>query len=420
MRPGRWVTNLLGRPLAAAGLSLPPAANAHSGNDSHADLPPGPHGHLPLASPGGLSPGGLSLGSPRDLSLGSRRDSGADALVRAVVARLVPGTGLRDGIDRILRARTGALIVLGYDESVERICDGGFDLDTEFSPTRLRELSKMDGAVVLSADGMRIRRANVHLVPDPLLPTTETGTRHKAAERTAAQIGYPVVSVSRSTNLITVYAHGARHLIQPSETILARANQAMATLDRYRTRLDETLRRLSAAELSDTATLRDVLSALHCLELVRRVTHEIESDVLELGTDGRQLALQLTEVVGDTDRVRRLIVRDHARPTADETVADRALDALDQLHELDLLDLPNLAPPLGFPATLEALDTTTAPRGYRLLAQLPQLSGEATETLVAAFGTLTDLRAADLPGLTALPGIDEGLARRIRAALTRY
>ncbi|RDI66108.1 DNA integrity scanning diadenylate cyclase DisA [Nocardia pseudobrasiliensis] len=352
-----------------------------------------------------------------------RPEIAASSPARDVVARLVPGTDLRDGIDRILRARTGALIVLGYDESIEQICDGGFDLDVEFSPTRLRELSKMDGAVVLSGDGGRIRRANVHLVPDPLVPTTETGTRHKAAERTAAQIGCPVVSVSRSTGIVTVYAHGSRHLIQPSETILARANQAMATLERYRSRLDEMLRQLSVVELGDVVTVRDVLTVVHCLELVRRVAHEIRSDVGELGVDGRQLALQLAEVVGDTDDVRRLIVRDYVRPVSpggvEEALADRALDALDQLLEVELLELTNLAQPLGFPAALEALDTATAPRGYRLLEEIPRVPRQQARGLVAAFGSLTALLDADVADLAAVEGIDDDLARRIHEALAR-
>ncbi|MGH3582275.1 MAG: DNA integrity scanning diadenylate cyclase DisA, partial [Mycobacterium sp.] len=125
--------------------------------------------------------------------------------LRETLGRLAPGTDLRDGLERILRGRTGALILLGYDDSVEAICDGGFSLDVRYAPTRLRELSKMDGAVVLSSDGTRILRANVQLVPDPSIPTEESGTRHRSAERTAVQTGYPVISVSHSMSIVTVY-----------------------------------------------------------------------------------------------------------------------------------------------------------------------------------------------------------------------
>lgn len=341
-------------------------------------------------------------------------------VVRDVIARLVPGTQLRDGIDRILRAGTGGLVVLGYDDRVERICDGGFELDAEFAPTRLRELSKMDGAVVLSTDGMRIVRANVHLVPDPGLPTVESGTRHKAAERTALQTGYPVVSVSGSTGLVTVYMQGGRHLVQDSATILSRANQAMATLQRYRFRLDELTRRLSALELEDFATLRDVLTVLHCLELMRRTAGEIEQDVLELGVDGRQLALQLTELVADTENLRRLLVRDYlVAEAAGETQVDRALARLDRLADADLVELANLAPPLGYPATPEAVETAVGPRGYRLLAQIPRVPFRRVEPLVAAFGTLRALLEATPADLEAVEGMNPVLARRIREGVAR-
>ncbi len=374
MIPGRWVTHLLGRP-APRGRST---------------------------ARGGVTP------------------VAEDPDPAVTIARLVPGTDLRDGIDRILRARTGGLIVLGYDEQLERICDGGFDLDVEFSPTRLRELSKMDGAVILSTDGTRIRRANVHLVPDHSLPTAESGTRHKAAERTAAQTGFPVVSVSRSTGIVTVYLDGTRHPIQASETILARANQAMATLERYRSRLDETARQLSLVELNDCATLRDVLAVVHCLELVRRVAREIGSDVDELGVDGRQLALQLAELVGNTDMLRRLLVRDYlSGESTGDAELDRALDGLDGLLEVDLLELTNLAPPLGFPATLEALDAAVGPRGYRVLAEIPRVPLRRAEPVIAAFGSLSGLVSASVAEIEGVGGIDPELARQIREGLAR-
>src|ERR1043165_4064065 len=179
--------------------------------------------------------------------------------LRETLGRLAPGTPLRDGLERILRGKTGALIVLGYDDSVEAICDGGFALDVRYAPTRLRELSKMDGAVVLSSDGTRILRANVQLVPDPSIPTEESGTRHRSAERTAIQTGYPVISVSHSMSIVTVYVAGERHVVPDSATILSRANQTINTLERYKGRLDEVSKQLSTAEIEDFVTLRDVM-----------------------------------------------------------------------------------------------------------------------------------------------------------------
>src|ERR1700744_5842054 len=209
--------------------------------------------------------------------------------LREAVARLAPGTALRDGLERILRGRTGALIVLGYDDSVEAICDGGFSLDGRYAPTRLPDLAKRDGALVLSPDGSRILRANVQLVPDPSIPTDESGTRHRSAERSAIQTGYPVISVSHSMSIVTVYLGGERHVLADSATILSRANQAIATLERYKMRLDEVSGQLARAEIEDFVTLRDVMTVVQRLQLGRRIRLVIHTRGVENRTPGGPL-----------------------------------------------------------------------------------------------------------------------------------
>jgi diadenylate cyclase len=358
-----------------------------------------------------------------DLLLGrhATTTSQRKAEVREAIARLAPGTDLRAGLERILRGRTGGLVVMGYDENVESLCDGGFELDVEFAPTRLRELSKMDGAVVLSTDGKRIVRANVQLVPDPSIETVESGTRHKAAQRTAVQTGYPVVSVSQSMSIVSVYVAGQRHVIASSPTILSRANQAVATLERYKSRLDQVSRQLSEVEIEDFVTLRDALTVVQRLEMVRRVSTEIEQDVLELGTDGRQLALQLEELVGDNEEARRLAVRDYLAggeiPT--RAAVDQALERLDAVNGVDLLDLTTLSRIFGYPSTIEALDLPMSPRGYRLLTKIPRLQFGQIDRLVAAFGTLQGLLAATAADLQAVDSIGTLWARHIREGLSR-
>ncbi|MDG3009276.1 DNA integrity scanning protein DisA [Rhodococcus sp. D2-41] len=347
--------------------------------------------------------------------------AGTPPSLRETVARLAPGTALRDGLERILRGRTGALIVLGYDDLVEDLCDGGFELDVRFAPTRLRELSKMDGAVVLSTDGSRIVRANVQLVPDPSIPTEESGTRHRSAERTAIQTGYPVISVSQSMSIVSVYVAGTRHVIETSGTILARANQAVSTLERYKTRLDEVTRQLSVVEIEDFVTLRDALTVTQRQEKVRRISIEIDQNVVELGTDGRQLALQLEELVGNNDSARELLVRDYLpgpdRPSSTEVKI--ALDALDQLTDADLLDLTTIARTFGYPPTIEALETPMSPRGYRLLTRIPRLQYIQIDRLVQAFGSLQALLAASAADLQSVDGIGGLWARHIREGLSR-
>jgi diadenylate cyclase len=347
--------------------------------------------------------------------------SAARPTLRDTVARLAPGTGLRDGLERILRGRTGALIVLGHDDSVEAICDGGFSLDVRYAPTRLRELSKMDGAVVLSTDGSRILRANVQLVPDPSISTDESGTRHRSAERAAVQTGYPVISVSHSMNIVTVYVAGERHVLADSATILSRANQAIATLERYKIRLDEVSRQLSRAEIEDFVTLRDVMTVVQRLELARRIGLVIDDDVVELGTDGRQLRLQLEELLGGNDTARQLIVRDyHASPDPiSDAQAAATLDELDSLSDTELLDFTVLAKVFGYPSTAEAQDSAMSSRGYRAMSGIPRLQFAHVDRLVHEFGSLQGLLAASAHDLQSVEGIGAMWARHVREGLSQ-
>lgn len=345
----------------------------------------------------------------------------AAATLRETIGRLAPGTALRDGLERILRGRTGALILLGYDERVETICDGGFSLDVRFAPTRLRELSKMDGAVVLSTDGSRIMRANVQLVPDPTIPTDESGTRHRSAERAAIQTGYPVISVSHSMSIVTVYVSGERHVVADSATILSRANQAIATLERYKARLDEVSRQLSTAEIEDFVTLRDVMTVVQRLEMVRRIGLEIDNDAVELGTDGRQLRLQLEELLGGNDTARELIMRDyHANPDApSKAQVATTLAELDALSDTELLDFTALSRVFGYPSTAEAQDSALSARGYRAMAGIPRLQFAHVDLLVRRFGSLQGLLAASATDLQSVEGIGAMWARHVREGLSQ-
>jgi diadenylate cyclase len=334
------------------------------------------------------------------------------------LAGVAPGTALRDGLERILRGHTGGLIVLGYDDTVADLCTGGFELDVEFSATRLRELAKMDGAIVVDDSHSRIVRAAVHLVPDPAIPTEESGTRHRTAERVAKQTSFPVISVSQSMRIIALYLDGVRYVLEDSAAILSKANQALATLERYKLRLDEVAGTLSALEIEDLVTVRDVSAVVQRLEMVRRIADEIEGYVVELGTDGRLLSLQLDELVSGVDIDRELIVRDY-RPgdLRNRRVAD-VLSALDTLSATELLDLPIVADVLGFSGT-DALDLPVSPKGYRLLAKVPRLPNLVVERLVEHFGGLQKLLAASIDDLQAVGGVGESRARSVREGLSR-
>ena len=249
----------------------------------------------------------------------------------------------------------------------------------------------MDGAVVLSSDGTRIVRAAVHLMPDPSIPSEESGTRHRTAERVAKQTGYPVISVSQSMRIIGLYVSGHRHVLDDSAAILSRANQALATLERYKLRLDEVSGTLSALEIEDLVTVRDAVAVVQRLEMVRRIADEIAGYVVELGTDGRLLALQLDELMAGVDADRTLVIRDYLPLGRKARTLDEALVELDLLSATELIDLVAVAKAIGYPGASDALDAAVSPRGFRLLAKVPRLPGTVVDRLVDHFGSLQRL-----------------------------
>ena len=338
--------------------------------------------------------------------------------LRATLASIAPGTALRDGLERILRGRTGALLVLGNDKTVESISTGGFALEVPFTATGLRELAKMDGAIILDKDATRIMRAAVHLMPDPRIPSDETGTRHRTADRVARQTGFPVISVSQSMQIIAAYVGETRHVLEDSAQILSRANQALATLERYKMRLDEVASTLSALEIEDLVTVRDVAVVAQRLEMVTRIAREIEDYVLELGTDGRLLSLQLEELVTGVDAERELVIRDYLPPGRRTKTPEVLLAQLEALSPTELVDPAAAAKALGLSSS-EHLDGAVAPRGYRLLAKVPRLPPTVVDRLVEHFGTLQKLLSAGIDDLQAVEGIGELRARSVREGLSR-
>ena len=332
-----------------------------------------------------------------------------------VLQRIAPGTALREGVDRIIRARKGAIVVLGADEAVQAIVSGGFKMETKFTAQRLSEVAKMDGAIILDNEGERILRANVHLVPDPTIPTSETGTRHRTAERTAKHTGAPVVCVSEAMRTVNLYVGNRKHTLEEVRSVLFRANQALATLERYRKRLGEVSATLSALEIENMVVLRDVLNVIQRVEMVRRIADEVEGAIAELGTDGRLIQLQLDELMAAVEADRVLVIRDYLPTHRRRLDAVREFDALPAQR---LLDINRLAEVLGY-GTEADLDQSVAPRGYRLLSRVPRLPQRSVDALVARFQTLPKLMIATLADLDAVEGIGAARARAIKEGLTR-
>lgn len=338
--------------------------------------------------------------------------------LRETLALIAPGTPMRDALERILRGRTGALIVVGYDKTVDGIATGGFQLDVPFTATGLRELAKMDGAIIIDANITRIIRAAVHLMPDHTIPSIETGTRHRTADRVARQTGFPVISVSQSMQIIAAYVGETRHVLEDSGQILSRANQALATLERYKMRLDEVSSTLSALEIEDLVTVRDVAVVAQRLEMVTRIAREIEDYVLELGTDGRLLSLQLEELITGVDAERELVIRDYLPRGRRSTSPEELLTQLGDLSATELVDPASAARVLGL-GNGEHLDGAVTPRGYRLLAKVPRLPATVVDRLVEHFGSLQKLLSAGVDDLQAVEGVGELRARSVREGLSR-
>ena len=334
------------------------------------------------------------------------------------LAEVAPGKPLREGLDRILQAGMGALVVVGDGPEVLNICSGGFLLDAAFSPQRLSELAKMDGAIILAPDASRIARANVHLVPNPNVPTSETGTRHRTAERVARSINIPVVSVSEDQQVIAVYVGDEKHPLEPIPRLLNRANQALSTLERYKNRLDAVAGSLSALEIEDLVTLRDVVTVLQRTEMVRRIAEEVDGYIVELGVDGRLVRLQLEELMGGVDDDRRLVIKDYFREGSDWHLGE-ALSALSELSTDDLLDLKTVAATLHLPNNATDLDTNLTARGYRLLAKVPRLPESVIESIVERFSTLQKVMRASIDELDDVKDVGGTRARAIKEGLSR-
>ena len=316
------------------------------------------------------------------------------------LAAVAPGKPLREGLDRILQAGMGALIVVGDGPEVLNICSGGFLLDAAFSPQRLSELAKMDGAIILAPDASRIARANVHLVPNPNVPTSETGTRHRTAERVARSIAVPVVSVSEDQQVIAVYIADEKHPLEAIPRLLNRANQALSTLERYKNRLDAVAGSLSALEIEDLVSLRDVVTVLQRTEMVRRIAEEMDGYIVELGVDGR------------------LVIKDYFHEDSDWHLGE-ALAELAELGTDDLLDLKTVASTLRLPGGAIDLDMNLTPRGHRLLSKIPRLPESVIESIVEHFGTLQKVMRASIDDLDDVKDVGDTRARAIKEGLSR-
>src|SRR5678815_3399047 len=292
-------------------------------------------------------------------------------LVKAL-EMVAPGTAVREGIDNIVHARTGGLIVIGDPDELSFLFSGGIKLDIDYSPAMMYQLAKMDGAIALNGTATKIAWCNVQLMPDPTILSSETGTRHRTAERVSKQTDALVVAISERRDVVSLYLGGMKYILQDIPAVLAKANQALATLDKYRSRLDQVSTRLTALEFEGGVTLHDVLTVLQRAELVTRMAVEIERYIVELGTEGRLIEMQLEETMVGVAADKAALLHDYLAEPADDAFAI-ALDSVARLPHQDLLDFGRLAELLGYDRKVNTLDYPVSPRGYRILGRIPRL-----------------------------------------------
>jgi diadenylate cyclase len=354
------------------------------------------------------------LGAPRGRG---DHDPRRDPVLLAAIAQVAPGTPLRDGIDDIIRAKEGALIVIGNPHDLAFLYSGGMELALPFTPQLLYELSKMDGAIIVSEDISKLAYANVQLMPDPTIASNETGTRHRTAERVAKQTGALVISISQQRETVTVFLGNRRYQLEPIADALAKTNQALATLETYRQRLDQVLTRLTALEFQNAVVLDDVLVVLQRAELTTRMADEIERACVELGSEGRMIRMQLEELVGEVPREKGAVLYDyHARGGPEAT--REGLEALAAIPYTELLEFELLAV-LGYPASINPLDHSVSPRGYRVLSHIPRLSDALIRNVVDGFEGLEAVVRASQRDLEGIEGVGAVRAREIREGLRR-
>ncbi|MFD0829659.1 DNA integrity scanning diadenylate cyclase DisA [Neobacillus sp. M.A.Huq-85] len=334
--------------------------------------------------------------------------------VSEILPFIAPGTPLREGIDNVLRANTGGLIVVGYNDKVKGLVDGGFQVNCPFSPSFLYELAKMDGAIILNELGTKILFANAHLTPDSTVPSSETGMRHRTAERVAKQTKALVIAISQRRNVITLYQGNFRYALRDIGVILTKANQAVQTLEKYKAVLEESITNLSILEFEESVTYTDFLLVLHRFEMVLKIKNELLTYLNELGTEGRLIRLQINEILTELEEEMMLILKDYAFDR--EMKAQEVLGRLQVLANHEIMEDMVLLKMMGYQGYVH-LDENKNPRGYRILNKIPRLPAVIVENLVTRFGTLPKIIFATVEELDDVEGIGEVRAKKIKEGL---
>lgn len=338
-------------------------------------------------------------------------------VINQILKMVAPGTPLRDGIDNVLRAKTGGLIVVGYDDQLKSLVEGGFSINCPFTPASLYELAKMDGAIILNKEGKNILLANTQLVPDSGISSTETGIRHRTAERVAKQTGKLVISISQRRSVITLYKGQFRYSLKDIGMILTKANQAMQTLEKYRSAMDKGLINLGALEFEELVTFQEITQVVHRIEMVLRIKDEINIYINELGTEGRLIQMQMAELVKNVEEEAILLIRDYMYDETED--ASVILEKLRILPNDDLLNEKVINKMLGHTPHEDQNEDIVFPRGYRVLNRISRLPQSIIRNLIEKFSHMNNIVKATTLELDDVEGIGEKRAKKIKDGLER-
>ncbi len=340
--------------------------------------------------------------------------------ITEILKLIAPGTEIREGLENILRAKTGALLLItDNSEIIKEVVDGGFSINEDYTSSKLYELAKMDGAIVLSGDLKKILFANAQLIPSRDIETKETGTRHRTAERTAKQTGELVISISQRRNIITVFKGNDRYILEDTDVVLNKANQGVQTLEKYKKVFDNKLNILNEYEFNDIVTLENVIVAIQRAEMVMRIVDEIQSQIYELGSDGRLVKMQLEELVGGIEKEELLIIKDYMVKSKKKRTPEIVYDELSELSYEDLTKENNIAKLLGYDTFDNYDEVGVYTRGYRIINKIPRMPSNIVENLVSSFKSFQHILAADIESLDEVDGIGEVRARAIKQSLKR-
>lgn len=315
-----------------------------------------------------------------------------------VLSLVSPGSKLRKGLDNILDGQKGALILVGMNEEIEKVLDGGFILDCEYSPERLFELSKMDGAIVLDDNVEKILYANVHLQPDKRYLTEESGTRHRTAQRIAKQLNKVVIAISERKRVQTLYFGEIRYRLRTVQALVNEGVQGINTLERYKSVLDRSLTNLTLLEVDGLTTVEEVCIALQKFEMFSRIKMEVEECLFELGEEGKLLKLQFDDLVFGLDDERTEFLKDYSSDS--EKTEQDVCEEISALNDTELLDLAKISSILGYGKTARSLDNPVSTKGYRMLSKFGKLTKKDIDSLIDTFGELSKIEEAKVEELS--------------------